>query len=247
MSNIAVNEDFKNLALSHYGYDGGNLESDLWFSGIEWGGGINVNELKKDIQKAPFLVPFVDDLNGRKKYLKYQFDRKLLKILVTALGKNVTDYHKEVLPSSGAYSSTGPMFKLNLYPISFKNTSPEHWTKEIYDLTGFPTKELYMGWIQQERFEFFNNLVKEHKPKVIVCAGISFKKDFLLAYGGIDSVFDKPIHKLKLGNKKSPVEVYESRITNDTKLVITPFFGNRYGINRNDECEKIGNYISGLI
>ena len=34
---ISVKDGFSKLALSHYGYDGGNLGSEIWFSGIEWG------------------------------------------------------------------------------------------------------------------------------------------------------------------------------------------------------------------
>ncbi|OUR95744.1 hypothetical protein A9Q84_14680 [Halobacteriovorax marinus] len=244
---IKINEEFKDLALSHYGYDGGNLKSDIWFSGLEWGGGIDLEELILDIKKGALVIPnSVDTLEERKRFLKYPFDRKILKILSYILDHGVSNYRKMINEDISAYSSQGPIMKFNLYPISFKNTSPEFWSEAFYHLTGFPTKELYMAWVQINRFKFFNKLVTDNNPKIIVCAGTSYKKDFLMAFGGIDSLFMKP-EKTMILEGKSNVEVYKSSLSSNCRLIITPFFGNRYGINKDVECEKIGDLIKNYL
>ena len=239
-----VKETFKKVALSHYGYDGGNIKSQIWFSGLEWGGGISPTELSKHLLRGAIVKPpSCEGLEDRRQYLSYPFDRKLLKILAAAIGQPTADYKKMVEDGVGAYSQNGPMFKLNLYPVSFKTTCDSYWTREFYDLTGFPTKELYRAWIQTHRFQFFNELVVKHKPQVIVCCGTSYIRDFLMAFGGVETIYSQPIAHLKLKGK-SDVRVFESKISPSTKIIVTPFFGNRYGINKDEECDKIGKFIS---
>lgn len=238
-----VKSDFENLALSHYGYDGGNLNSSFWVSGIEWGGGITPSQLKIDIENGPILNPkSVEKHSDREVYLKYKFDTIWLKILSRTLGFEVADYKKMISDDINALSSSGPMMKFNLYPISFKDTSPEYWNSDFYELTGFPTKELYVGWIQENRFQMFNKLVIENKPKVILCSGITFKKDFLLAFGGVKSIFSIPIETISMQENKT-IFVYDSQLSKNTKIIITPFFGSVYGIKSNEQCEAVGNLI----
>lgn len=242
IEDIEVNVNFKKLALSHYGYDGGNLKADIWFSGLEWGGGMSPDELRKDIAEGvPEGSPSSDDLLYRKRYLKFPFDRKILKILASSLDRSTSEYKNMIAEDIKAYASDGAIFKFNLYPISFKNTSPEFWNEDFFQITGFPTKEQYISWVQLNRFPIFNNLVKENKPKVIVCSGTTFKKDFLMAFGGVASLFQSP--KKYPVNGKSDIEVYKSSLISDCYIVVTPFFGGRYGLSKNEECEFVGKLV----
>lgn len=236
-------QKFEELALSHYGYDGGNLKAPLWVSGIEWGGGVKADELTQDIVKGPLSEPnSVEKIESREKYLNYPFDRIWLKVLSKSLGYEVGDYKKMVIQDIGALSSSGPVMKFNLYPISFKNTSYEHWNKELFKITGFPTKELYMAWVQNYRFKFFNELVGKYRPKVILCSGITFSRDFLLAFGGVESLFAEPLDRVNLSDKKE-LHIYQSAISDETKIFIVPFFGSIHGTKKDEECEVIGNLV----
>jgi len=238
-----VNTEFEKLALSHYGYDGGNLNAPLWVSGIEWGGGVNISELVSDIKKGPVLVPrTVESSLDRNKYLNYVFDRIWLKVLSKSLGCEVSDYKKMINDDVGALSSSGPVMKLNLYPISFKDTSYENWSRDFYEVTGFPTKELYMAWVQSHRFNFFNELVSEYKPDAILCSGVTFRRDFLLAFGGVESLFSTPVEKVKLSEKKE-LYIYQSSISPTTKIYVVPFFGSIHGTKKDSECEIIGELL----
>lgn len=238
-----VNAEFEKLALSHYGYDGGNLNARLWVSGIEWGGGVNIPELVSDIKKGPVLVPHSVEKNvDRHKYLNYVFDRIWLKVLSKSLGYEVGEYKKMINDDVAALSSSGPVMKFNLYPISFKDTSFENWNRDFYQVTGFPTKELYMAWVQSNRFKFFNELVHEFQPEVILCSGITFSRDFLLAFGGVESLFSDPIEKVSLSEKKEML-IYQSAISSATKIYLVPFFGSIHGTKKDSECEIIGKLL----
>lgn len=238
-----VNREFEKLALSHYGYDGGNLKAPLWVSGIEWGGGVKISELVSDISKGPILTPHsVESISDRNKYLNYVFDRIWLKVLSKSLGYEVSDYKKMINDDIRALSSSGPVMKFNLYPISFKDTSFENWSRDFYEVTGFPTKELYMAWVQSHRFKFFNELVSQYKPDVILCSGVTFLRDFLLAFGGVESLFSTPVDKVKLSDKKE-LYVYQSAISSNTKIYVVPFFGSIHGTKKDSECDLIGELL----
>lgn len=238
-----INEDFKKIALSHYGYDGGNLDSNFWISGLEWGGGISISELEKDILNGVMHTPnSIENLAEREKYLKYKFDVIWMKILSKAKGLQVDDYRKMVNEDYRVLSSQGPVMKLNLYPISFKNTSSDFWNKEFYKITGFPTKELYIAWIQGQRFKMFNDLIIKHGPRVVLCSGITYKNDFLLAYGGLESLFARPKEEIIISSNKK-ILIYDSCLSENTKLYIVPFLGSVNGIKSNLECEELGELI----
>lgn len=238
-----VNDSFKKLALSHYGYDGGNLQSSFWISGIEWGGGIKAEELEHDIKKGPVVYARSTDLlSERLQYTKYNFDRVWLKILAKVLGHNISDFRKMIDEETKALTANGPMMKFNLYPISFKNTSSEQWNRDLYQLTGFPTKELYIAWVQTYRFKFFNDLVKQYSPKIVLCSGTTFKRDFLLAFGGIESLFATPLEKIQISESKD-VLVYQSALSSNTKICIAPFFGSIHGTKSDEECNVLGSFL----
>ena len=43
---------------------------------------------------------------------------------------------------------------------------------------------------------------------------------------------------------KSSIEVFECPLKEGCKIIVSPFLGNRYGINKDSECEAIGDLIS---
>ncbi len=245
---IDDNNDFKKLALSHYGYDGGNLKSSLWISGLEWGVGITPERLSEDIQKGELSKPLCwDKFEDRENYLKVSFDRVWMKIFINALGHETKEYRNIIKDPYNALASNGIAMKFNLYPIAFKNTASSNWSWDFYRCTGFPTKELYIAWVQKNRFLFFNDLVKEYNPKIILCSGISYYKDYLMAFGGIEALFSEPEDIVTIAGNKQ-MFVYASKLSRQARICIVPFFGGISGIKSDEECRIIGNYIrSGIL
>jgi hypothetical protein len=224
---MSINQEFARWAVGFSGMDGGNLNAPIWISGIEWGGG-----------GTPTLLPnrFCHEQDGRwipcwndtfrqmePQYTTYQFDQKVAKILFYIFGNavacnNYTDYMRRFL-----YTQNGHCFKLNLYPLSAQNTSPDLWDQHYYKLTGLPTKILYWAWCAENRFPFIKSLVEQYSPKVILATGSSFRRDYILAFAKPEQIFQQgQIHHL--ANDQLSVE--EIIVHGDhTHLLITPFLG----------------------
>ena len=66
---MMVTEDFKKVAVSFAGGDGGNPNSDVWFCGLEWGIGdeASPDDFYKKFSLSPKLIPhswLEDDFDG---------------------------------------------------------------------------------------------------------------------------------------------------------------------------------------
>ena len=118
-----INEDFKKWALGFSGCDGGDIGSpqhqSIWLCGLEWGGGFKpeqlADEFKNNVGKPP------TGYESHKLNLDYQFNTKAVKLLC-ALNDEIDHikFNETVKPFT--YGAKG-FFKLNLYPLAFKNTS----------------------------------------------------------------------------------------------------------------------------
>ena len=233
---------FDKLKDGFWGIDGGNINSDLWISGLEWGGE-NSSQLRTG--NRDFI-----DLNGMsvpckinfdmKSEGKSPFDQKTTKIILASKDeftginlKMVKDYiHNEF------YSPNGDFFKLNLFPLNCKNIGL--WTESQIEATGCSMKYQYFSYSIEYRFPFLRKLVIQYNPKIIVCYGSGYMKEFMLAFWGeVFSDFDQEEIALKrskmliLRRKDYPI------------LVITPFPGRN--LSGDDDCIRIGKQIGSIL
>ena len=214
-----VTVEFKEMALSYYGCDGGNLSSVVWTCGLEWGGGYENNQIKiEDIESLPLGAW---DLNGESvlDYLRAQYNQKLAWFYCYLLGWDVSKYDEEAVKHK-LFCSNGTGFKMNAFPISFKNRSSVQWPASTMKITGLPSFDVYKEWCIQKRGDFFFDIVKQHNPKLILCTGITYTMDFVRFFKcDLDSYRE-------LDNVKFAV-------TNNGKSIVavSPFFGGASGIN----------------
>jgi hypothetical protein len=238
-----ANQDFENWVCSYSGCEGGNINGQLWFCGIEWGGGAKADWLRKAVDGGP--VKSIGALDSKKDFdeqLTYQFDQKLLKIYATLCGSTTANF-KAVATERGYLSKSGQIFKMNLYPVPFGNTNEDLWSHGHYEITGMPTKSMYKGFCQAKRFPLIHGWVREHNPKVIICAGQTLYMEYVMAYCGYEAAYDVAKHL-------NTIDIVENRkvrwaqINDDkTLLVVTPFFGNAYGLNSDAQLEDVGRQI----
>lgn len=140
------------------------------------------------------------------------------------------------------------IFKLNLYPIAFDSTDSALWhTYRLKEITGFNEKHLFQTWCSINRFPYFSELRKEKHPKLIVCTGVSYLRDFFICFGGnsensatIQYEDVSPSPGSKVENRR---RFYWVHLDQHTKLVVIPFFSVSYGLNSNYLLQKIGNRI----
>ena len=170
-----MNEKLKQWVCSFSGCDGGDLNSDIWLCGIEWGypdaserekKEYYTRDLPDEIQKGKVELDnsynfFTDES------FSFPFNRGFAKIYAALKGYNVEDYNR----------IKGNILKLNISPIGFHRDSEELWGKyNLAQITGFETKGEFLEYVNElNRFSYIR---EKYKPKLIVCVGVSRRSDF---------------------------------------------------------------------
>jgi hypothetical protein len=249
-----ISKEFKDWACSFSGCDGGNPNADIWLCGIEWGyigkedekENYYKKELPKEIKKG---VAETDSSFKWADSITYPYGRSFAKLYQAIQGENVESY-KDVSNLIG-----DELFKLNLYPIAFNHTGHDLWHKYGVDkITGFDNKYLFNTWCFFNRFPAFTKFKKELKkrPKLIVCTGVDYLRDFLMCFGGNANIDKIKIGKIKPNSENNKIKnsngerTYYYVKSDETLLIVMPFFS-RGGLNSNHLLQEMGNRIRELL
>ncbi len=244
LNSHAIPQNFKTWACSLAGCDGGNPKSDIWISGIEWGGGSYENgkyyreELPAEIAEGAYDQ--YSHLYDWSNSLTYPYGRSFAKIYTAIQGHKVGEYRERVSGLKGS-----EVFKLNLYPIAFDSTDPTLWKKfGLEKITGFSEKCLFQAWCFYNRFPAISKLVEEHKPKIIIGTGVSYLLDFFACFGGTgDTVSNIEFDELtpaSESNRRSNRRYYWVKVNSFTTLFVIPFFSGSSGLNSDHLLQEMG-------
>lgn len=239
---MAITREFKDWGLGYSGCDGGDLGSpntpSIWVCGIEWGGGHGVDGLTRELGEDRSEAPQgYDDWEHN---LAYPFNRNVLKILAAIEGQNVDEYAKFAETVKPFTAGSSGYFKMNLYPIGFKNTDPAHWVDEFAGLTGFESKDQYVEWCREERFPQIRNWARSAKPKLVLGLGKTYLDDFKTAFLDPDTT-------MTVENAGQEEEIHWGKNSEGTLLVVTRFPMNSHGLVSNEAIGKVGARISALV
>lgn len=230
---LKANDEFSKWAVGYSGCDGGNLKGSMWFCGIEYGGGDSPESLSFEINEQ---VPFVES-TYRNQFRKFQYNWKLIKLYASIIGGCPSEY-KNIYRISELFSESSDAFKLNLYPIAFRNELNELWELWHFERTGFPTKELYRAWCQLERFEAIRGWVKTHNPKAIICTGSTYFREYFMAFGEYD------VFKEYQSNEVQGIKLIHKKVNQEkTLLFVIPFLG-QGGLKSDHQLFAIGKKIN---
>ena len=237
-------DKFSKWATGFSGCDGGDIGNhnikSIWFCGIEWGGGHPADE--EELCNTVFSknVDYPDD--GYSKWnenLSYIFNWQAMKLL-SAIKGGVVESYKDFAEKNLPFTRGGKgYFKMNLYPLAFKNTSHALWESGFAKATGLENKQEYISWIRLHRFPILKSWADVYAPKLIVCVGKSYIADFSLAFAdqglkfNCEEIDDR---ELNWGINK-----------NGTLVVVIPFMVNRNGLTRNISIQKFGNRIREIL
>ncbi|GAB4403698.1 MAG: hypothetical protein Fur0028_16370 [Bacteroidales bacterium] len=240
---------FQWAARNFSGCDGKNANAPVWVCGIEWGA-TKSSEEKTIAEYAKYKAQIekneveANDYYDWKEQHKHQYSLKFAKLYTVLKGHKISDVNKLIETYSG-----DEVLKLNLYPIFFKNTSPEYWNKyKLEEIIGFKNKDLYMKWCHINRFAFFKGLVKKNRPKLIICCGITYADEFLNAFVPDDESFRYEVHaetfKDSSESNNSERYCYYAKTKDGTFIFIVPFFGHQKGSLNSDELiQRLGDII----
>jgi len=249
-----ANDLFISWASSFSGCDGGDIGSpnmpSIWYCGIEWGGGHENNKEKLlDILSKPVASPpegYGDCVDKKgilhpswKWNLDYIFNWQAVKLLSVLLGGYVRDYKRfaeEVKPFTKGGSG---YFKMNLYPLAFKNTSNAHWGEGFAQATEFEHKNDYIEWVRKNRLPVMRHWAKKYRPKVIICTGITYANDFCAAFAEGFSQLNKEVIEDR--------ELYWLINEDGCFVFVIPFMVNRFGLTRNAAIQAFGERMKTIV
>ncbi|EHR42585.1 hypothetical protein [Alishewanella jeotgali] len=235
-------DKIKPWACSFSGCDGGNPEADTWLCGIEWGlepdaADEYYTRLKQQMQAGAVKVTKTN-FDWRHS-ISYPYGVRFAK-LYQAINQQPVQSYRSVAELSGEQ-----LFKLNLYPIAFNSTADDLWHQYRFDeATSFPSKLLFNNWCFFNRFPFYAALRKQYQPKLIICTGVNYLKDFLMFFAGSDGVrtIESEVISINATEKRT---LYWSKVDN-TLLVVLPFFSGRFGLNSDALLQAFGSRIAQL-
>lgn len=241
MTEMTVNENFAKWATSYSGCDGGDIGSParpaIWFCGIEWGGGRDAGHLAKEITRDVSQPP--PGYPHWEHNLAYRFHQQASKLLAAIAGHPVANT-RHFLQQAQPFCQNSGYFKLNLFPVAFKDTNHARWQADYAAVTGLASKQDYLDWCRQHRLAALRARAAEHRPRLIVCVGKTFVQDFKRAFLDNHEVFmqRKPIAGLELLYKRN---------AEGALVVVLPFMINRNGLTRNDSIQQFGDQIAQLM
>lgn len=239
---MSVKEKFAKWAVAYSGCDGGDIGSpaspSVWVCGIEWGGEwISYEWLKEELESQPDLNP-PDGYETEKSNIDYIYNINATKLLAGIDGLPVSEYEKFAMDIKPFVKGQKGYFKMNIYPLPFKDTSGDRWKLWMHELTGFSGKDEYLEWCRNNRFQFFRESLKKHKPKLIVCFGKSYKEDFMSAFCG-DGVVIR-------NETISGRDLYWS-MSGNTVVTVCPFPTSQHGLNSNNLIQDFGKRIREIV
>jgi hypothetical protein len=234
-------ELFAGWARGFSGCDGGDLGSSAarstWVCGIEWGGGARPDEWETSLSEDVSAPPLgYDDAEHN---LRYIFNWQTVKLLTAIAVGRVGDYRTTAATVRPFVRGSVGFFKMNLYPLAFKNTSHAMWMKGFDRLTGFGAKQDYIEWCRENRFPILRQRARSHQPKLIVCFGKTYLDDFKAAFGDGDD-----------SDRSEIVADRELRwfwTSFGTLVVVCPFPVNRHGLNSNARLQAFGERIAHIL
>jgi hypothetical protein len=218
-----VNEDeirveYRDLAVSLFGCDGGNICARLWVCGIEWGGDLqellDYSNTRYDFQiqkERTIQIPYRAEGNVSEGGKKSPYDKRLSGLCLRAFHHWQPEREPEALVASRRqlylekrlYNRDSDIFKLNLYAYPCRSTST--WNNDATRLTGCKTKRDFRRRCEEERFPVLLKLLKANKPKVLLCTGTSCRLEFLMAFTGQAEENLQPLKRIQ-----HELEIYET-------------------------------------
>lgn len=231
---------FEQWGLGFSGCDGGDLGSptnrSVRVCGIEWGGGHDLEGLRRHMHEDMAAVPA--GYSCWKENISYIFNWQVMKLLTALAGENVSDYKKFAETAKPFIEGNYGYFKMNLYPIAFRNTASSNWKSEFSEITGLPSKSEYLTWCKEFRLPQIRQWAQENKPEIIICLGKTYIDDFMAAFASPDDEF--------ITETFDGREISWAVNADGTLVVVLPFMVNRNGLVRNVTIQKVGDHIKQL-
>ena len=134
--------------------------------------------------------------------------------------------------------------ELNLHPIGFSTTSHDHWQPWHTKVTGFENKGEYLSWAKKHRFSLFRQLVRDYRPRLIICTGTSARLEFVEAF----CTEPTDVCHSQLDRATATPIWYTWTNSRKTLVAVIPFLGWRQGsLNSNELVIAVGARLRAIL
>ena len=163
-----IKEELNNIYNSFLGCDGGNIYSNVWVCGLEFGAEIDrmLEYYKHSVyyyEENGFKIPYREQCPVYFENSPYDLYLSLFVKTLYNADLSVKDYLKHRL-----YKRDSDIFKLNLFPLAKKDF---YWNKSIETKLEI-VKDEYYAELKKKRFGFFEKVINQNPGKTIICTAI---------------------------------------------------------------------------
>lgn len=167
----------------------GNLDSDIWFIGMEEGFDGNLADLENKFNrtKDKSVIDLQDgmtDVQGHMNWLSPNSNiqrtwGKLIRILLTLKSneKVTNDRIKEFQKKEFCRSNSNHC-NLEFMPLPCRSTKNKDWFYNKFEIDYLKTRKKYLDKITPLRIKLFQKLIKKYKPKIIICYSFDYLKNW---------------------------------------------------------------------
>lgn len=253
-----MSNHFRQLALSFYGSDGGNLDSEIWFCGLEWGGSLDwkSDTTEKVIdpigEESGYLVTSstkhdyrqnISWSHGFSDAVKNGVNQKICWFLNYYYNLEPVDtyrYDQFVVAHEICFNRPkGKGFKMNLFPLNAVSHDVD-WCDDCTQFTGFNNRSSYEIWCMIHHGIYYQTLLKRHQPKIVLCLGKSHAAKYYRFWDA--ELVDKT--ERNLGDVT--IEFCQIPET-ESYLIVVPFFGGTYGINSGEKMRDLVELVHNIL
>lgn len=185
--------EFKRMVESFYGCTAGNINSPVWFCGLEWGGGydasvpIPIQDLEpygfEELQSWSISDYWSNFWAGGSKFCQAVV-KLLIGIRDGEYDKKRRTWDPNILAETNLIGPKGLALTLNAFPISMHGTA-QRWNSwdtykiRLSDGTPLPLKEWtklntfgdYSKFVFKYRTAIYSNELQKRRPQLVVCFG----------------------------------------------------------------------------
>lgn len=234
-------QEFEEWALGFGGCDGGDIGTpqrpSAWVCGIEWGGDHDPRALRNQIAAGAAEPP--GGYDDWRENLAYRFNWQVMKMLAVMNGREIGEYGQFAEEVQPFVQGAVGYFKMNLFPMAFRNTREDLWQAEFGNITGFQSKQDYLAWCRERRFARLAQLARRFKPRGVICLGKTYRQDFARAFAVQAAAWRvEPIGDRELAWADNEF---------GSKVFVLPFVSGPYGLNSNERVRLVACRISQLL
>lgn len=166
-----------------WGY--GNLNSDIWFIGMEEGfhGSLTDLENRFNRTKDKSVIDLQDDMTDVQDHMKWFLPNsniqrtwgKLILILLTLRSneKVINDKIKEFQRNEFCRLNSNHC-SLEFMPLPCRSIRNKDWFYNQFGIDYLETRKKYLDKIMPLRIKLFQDLIEKYNPKIIICYSFSY-------------------------------------------------------------------------